>query len=333
MKVAVIGAGSWGTALSQLLASEKDNVNIWARRPEVVKSINTDHVNPRYLSDTKLSESIVATLAYEDCLSNAVAVAVVVPSKLMRGVARALNSCAPSDMPIVLCSKGVEEESGFVGTTIFAEEMGNPERLAVLSGPNHAEEVIKGIPSGTVIASESRETAAFFQKLFASDTFRTYTSDDTLGVQLCGATKNPIAIAVGISYGMGFGDNTASMLLTRGLAEMSRLVVAKGGKALTCMGLAGAGDLVATCMSKHSRNRHLGEMLAQGKTLADFHEETHMIAEGALACKTLLPVAAEAGVEMPITEAINKIIWEGEDAREYSMGLLERPLKDEIYGM
>lgn len=333
MKVAVIGAGSWGTALSQLLAIENDNVNLWARRPEVVKSINTEHVNPRYLSDVKLSENVVSTLAYEDCLNNAVAAVVVTPSKLMRGVARALNECAAPDLPVIICSKGVEEGSGYVGTQIFADEMGHPERLAVLSGPNHAEEVIKGIPAGTVIASTSADTAKFFQNLFANDNFRTYTSDDIVGVQLCGACKNAIAIAVGISYGMGFGDNTAAMLLTRGLAEMSRLVVSKGGRALTCMGLAGTGDLVATCMSHHSRNRRLGEMLAAGQTVDDFTEQTHMVAEGALACKTLLPLAAECGVEMPITEVIHSIIWEGKDVKEASSELLTRPLKDEFYGL
>lgn len=333
MKVGVIGAGSWGTALAQHLASKGDNVNIWARRPDVVECINSEHHNPRYLSDVSLSDSIVATVAYEDCLRNAVGVVVATPSRLMRGVARALGEVAPNDMRVVICTKGIEDESGLLATQVFEQEMGCPERLAVLSGPNHAEEVVRGVPAGTVIASKSLSTAEYFQELFSSPMFRTYTSADVTGVQVCGAAKNVVAIAVGISYGMGYGDNTAALLLTRGQAEMSRLANAMGADPITCMGLAGTGDLVATCMSRHSRNRCLGEMLANGKTLIDFDNETHMVAEGAMACKTLLPLASRYGVDMPITEAIHSIIWEGADAREMGRSLLSRPLKKENYGL
>jgi glycerol-3-phosphate dehydrogenase (NAD(P)+) len=216
---------------------------------------------------------------------------------------------------------------------VFEAEMGNPQRLAVLSGPNHAEEVIKGIPSATVIASESRETAEFLQGVFAGDSFRTYSSDDVVGVEVCAACKNVIAISVGLSYGIGLGDNTAALVMTRGLAEMSRLVHALGGKALTCMGLAGTGDLIATCTSEHSRNRRFGQMIAQGKTLDDFTAETHMVAEGALACKTLQPLAASVGVELPITDVVRSVVWEGADPREAAQELLNRPLKEEFYGL
>lgn len=333
VKVGVIGAGSWGTALAQHLAAKGDNVNIWARRPDVVECINSEHHNPRYLSDVALSDSIVATVAYEDCLRNAVGVVVATPSRLMRGVARALGEVAPRDMRVTICTKGIEDESGLLATQVFEQEMGCPERLAVLSGPNHAEEVVRGVPAGTVIASKSLSTAEYFQELFSTEAFRAYVSADVTGVQVCGAAKNVMAIAVGISYGMGFGDNTAALLLTRGQAEMSRLANAMGADPITCMGLAGTGDLVATCMSRHSRNRRLGEMLANGKTLIDFDDETHMVAEGALACKTLLPLASRYGVEMPITEAIHSIIWEGADARETGFSLLRRPLKKENYGL
>lgn len=333
MKIAVIGAGSWGTALAQLLAGNGHNVGLWARKPEVVKAINAEHRNPRYLSDVELSEGIVATLSHRDTLLRARAAVIVTPSNLMRGVARALADCADADLPIVICSKGVEEGSGLLPVEVFESEMGNAGRLAVLSGPNHAEEVIRNVPAATVIASQSPETAAFFQELFATDTFRTYVSGDVCGVELCAAFKNVIAIAVGLSYGLGFGDNTAALLLTRGLAEMSRLVVACGGNALTCMGLAGTGDLVATCMSPHSRNRRFGEMVAAGKTLEDFTAETHMVAEGALACKTLGTLAARHNVELPITEIVRGIVWEGADPRAGAAKLADRPLTTEFYGI
>lgn len=333
MKVAVIGAGSWGTALSQLLAGKGHNVSLWARKPEVVKTINTEHCNPRYLTDVALAENIVATVSYRDTLLRAKAAVIVTPSSLMRGVGQALANAADADLPVIVCSKGVEEGSGMLPLEVLEEEMGNVSRLAVLSGPNHAEEVVRGVASGTVIASSSPETAEFFQDLFATENFRTYTSTDVTGVELCAAFKNVIAIAVGLSYGLGFGDNTAAMLMTRGLAEMSRLTVKAGGNAITCMGLAGTGDLVATCMSEHSRNRRLGLMLAQGRTLDDFVEETHMVAEGALACKTLATLAERYKVELPITDVVRAIIWEGADARTAARTLSTRPLSSEFYGI
>ena len=193
--------------------------------------------------------------------------------------------------------------------------------------------VIRGIPSGTVIASSNEETAAFFQQLFASETFRTYVSDDVCGVELCAAFKNVIAIAVGVSYGLGYGDNTAAMLMTRGLAEMSRLVVRCGGQAITCMGLAGTGDLVATCTSGHSRNRRFGKLLAEGGTLEEFAAQTHMVAEGALACKTLKTLADCYDVELPITDVVRSIAWEGADPHDVAKTLTNRPLTTEFYGL
>ena len=333
MKVSVIGAGSWGTALSQVLAKNGNNVGLWARRPEVVKSINSEHRNPRYLSGIDLDPDIVATVSYRDTLLRAKAAVIVTPSTLIRGAARALADVVDSDFPVIVCSKGIEEGSGLLPIDILDAEMGSRERFAVLSGPNHAEEVIKGVPAATVIASESPETAAFFQNLFASESFRAYTSDDARGVELCAAFKNVIAIAVGISYGLGFGDNTAALLVSRGLAEMSRLVVACGGKALTCMGLAGTGDMVATCMSHHSRNRTFGEMLAAGKTLDDFTAETHMVAEGANACRNVRVLSERYGVELPLADAVRSVVWEGADPKEIAKALTARSLKPEFYGI
>ncbi len=333
MKIAVIGAGSWGTALAQLLAGNGHNVGLWARKPEVVKGVNVEHRNPRYLSDVELHESVVATLSYRDTLLRARAAVVVTPSNLLRGVARALADVVDADFPIVICSKGVEEGSGLLPVEVFEAEMGNAGRLAALSGPNHAEEVVKGVPSGTVIASSSDETAVFFRDLFATETFRTYVSDDVCGVELCAAFKNVIAIAVGVSYGLGYGDNTAAMLMTRGLAEMSRLVVRAGGQAITCMGLAGTGDLIATCTSEHSRNRRFGKMIAEGGTLDDFTAQTHMVAEGAFACKTLKALSDHFGVELPITDVVRGVVWEGADPRTLARTLTSRPLTTEFYGL
>lgn len=333
MKVAVIGAGSWGTALAQVLAGNGHQVGLWARKQEVVDGINVEHRNPRYLSDVTLSENIVASTSYEDVLKGACAAVIVTPSNLMRDVACTLADVVAADFPVIICSKGVEEGSGLLPVEVFEAEMGNAQRLAVLSGPNHAEEVVKGIPSGTVIGSLDEGTATFFQELFASDTFRTYVSDDVTGVELCAAFKNVIAIAVGVSYGLGYGDNTAAMLMTRGLAEMSRLVVRCGGQAITCMGLAGTGDLIATCTSEHSRNRRFGKLLAEGGTLDDFTAQTHMVAEGALACKTLATLSEHYDVELPITDVVRAIAWEGADPHSVAQTLTSRPLTTEFYGL
>ena len=331
MKVAVIGAGSWGTALAQVVASKGNQVSLWARKDEVVFGINEHHRNPRYLSDVVLHNNITATTSHQEALDNAHACVIVMPSSTLRETAQKIVPFVSSELPIILCSKGVEAETGMVGVSVFAHVLGNESRLAALSGPNHAEEVIVGMPAATVIASRSVSTTQLFQELFASSALRTYASNDVVGVELCAAFKNVIAIATGCAYGLGFGDNTAAMLQTRGLAEMSRLVTACGGLALTCMGLAGAGDMIATCMSQHSRNRRLGEMIARGETLDDFTAQTHMVAEGSVACKTLGALAQKKGVELPITDIVRRLVWEGFDPHCVAESLLERPLKPEFY--
>ena len=333
MMVAVIGAGSWGTALSEVLASNGHDVRLWARKPEVVAGVNEQHRNPRYLVDVTLSERIVATTSFDELLEGAGAIVVVTPSHLLRSIAETIAPRLGGDLPVLICSKGVEEGTGMLPVEVFRSVLGSATRTAVLSGPNHAEEVVRAQPSATVIASDDEPTAVF-RDLLASETFRTYTSDDPVGVELCAAFKNVIAIAVGVSYGLGFGDNTASLLITRGLAEMSRMTVACGGQALTCMGLAGAGDMVATCMSRHSRNRRFGQdFVALGKSLDDFEREFHMVVEGALACKTLACLADRTGVELPLTDTVRSIVWEGADAREAAKALAYRPLKSEFYGI
>lgn len=332
-RIAVVGAGSWGTALAQVLATAGSQVVMWARKPEVADGITNEHRNPRYLSDSVLLPSITATTSIAECITGSDAVLVVTPSSLMRKFATDMAPYLGSEVPVALCSKGIEEGTSLLPYEVFSEVLGDSSRLAAICGPNHAEEVIRGLSSGTVIASESQDTAHVFRDLLATESFRCYTSDDVVGVELCAAFKNVIAIAVGLSYGIGNGDNTAAMLMTRGMAEMGRLVRACGGQPMTVMGLAGAGDLIATCTSEHSRNRSFGKLLAQGGSLEEYQAQTHMVVEGALACKTILPLAAKHDVELPITERVRKVVWGGESPLEAANLLVNRPLKAEFWGM
>lgn len=330
MDVAVVGAGSWGTALAQLLAGNGHDVRLWARRDDVARGINEAHRNPDYLKDADLSPRVVATSSVAQACEGASAIVAVTPSKHVRATAESLKGFADG-LPIVICSKGVEENTGLLPVEVYAEVLGEPTRMAALSGPNHAEEVVRGVPAATVVASGSPETALFFQGLLASPAFRVYTSDDVLGVELCAAFKNVIAIAVGVSYGLGYGDNTAAMLMTRGQAEMGRLVAAAGGDPMTCMGLAGTGDLIATCMSQHSRNRTFGEALAAGETVEQYEARRHMVVEGAQACKTLAALSARYNVELPITDVVRSLVWEGADPHDVAGLLAARSLKPEFY--
>lgn len=334
MNVAVIGSGSWGTALAQVLGGKGENVVLWARREEVAESINERHVNPAYLSNAELSDNITCTTSLPKALEGADVAVMVTPSRYVRETAEQMRGHISDSTPIVVCSKGVEEGTGLLLTQVVAEVLGFEDRIVVLSGPTHAEEVVFAQPSATVIAGTGESTVTFVRDLFFTEKFRTYASDDPVGVELCGAFKNVIAIAVGISYGMGYGDNTAALLITRGLAEMSRMVVACGGEAITCMGLGGAGDMVVTCMSRHSRNRRFGQdYVACGKTLADFERDTHMVVEGAIACRTLESLSEKHGVELPLTDAVREIVWNDGNLVELARALFMRPLRSEFYGI
>lgn len=331
MKVAVIGSGSWGTALAQVLADAGHTVCVHARRETVVQGINQRHQNPDYLSDFTLPSAVSATSSWDVCCTDAEAVVVVTPSRYLRETAYALQPYLANHVPVIICSKGAEANTGALPVHVMADVLGNKDRFCVLSGPTHAEEVVRRLPSSAVCAAFAEDTAVFTRDLFFTDYFRTYTSSDVVGVELCGAFKNVIAIAVGLSYGLGFGDNTAAALITRGLAEMSRMVVACGGQALTCMGLAGAGDMVVTCTSRHSRNRRFGEdYLAKGRTLASFEADTHMVVEGALACETLLVLSKQHNVELPLSQTVRNIVWNGADPMDAARKLLERPLRSEF---
>jgi len=336
MRLAVVGAGSWGSAVAWLLGNNGHQVCIWARDAELVSVLNREGKNPRYLSEVQMPPSVKGNAELAQALDGAEAVVLATPSVAARqtGVALAAfigkDSARPA-LPLLLLSKGIEHESGKLLLDVLAEELGAPERLAVLSGPNHAEEVARGLLSATVVAARSPEVAALFQTALSNANFRVYTAADTTGVQLCGAAKNVIAIAAGVAAGLGLGDNSAAMLMTRGLAEISRLAVALGGEQQTCMGLAGMGDLIVTCTSHFSRNRSFGEELARGGTLEAYMQRTHMVVEGAVACRSLPLLAQGAGIEMPISEHVRAVVWEGREVQAMLASLLERPAKPEFY--
>lgn len=329
--VAVLGAGSFGTAISWLLSSSGERVSLWAFMAEEAAAINEQKRNPTFLSHCSL-ENVWATNSVAEAVEGCRAIIVATPSFGVMGVADQMAGAIPDDLPVLILSKGLDLSGERPLVDAVAARIGNKGRVAVLSGPNHAEELSRGALAGAVIACESMETARFFQQLLARDYFRLYASDDPLGVSLCGAAKNVIAIACGIARGAGFGDNTVALLMTRGLAEISRLVVACGGKHESCLGLAGVGDLIVTCGSTHSRNGMYGEAFArEGISVADYEARRKMVVEGAHAIEPLLKLAAAKGVEMPITCAVRDLLDGSTVLSEVSAALMERDLKAEVH--
>jgi glycerol-3-phosphate dehydrogenase (NAD(P)+) len=329
-KVAVVGSGSFGTAIAAMLADKGCPVTIYARRKKVASGINSRHRNPEHLSDVELPETLKASDDIEEAIDGAQSAVIAVPSVYLRGTSASLKGIVGKDMPLVVLSKGLEKGRLHLMNEVVAEELGDTSRTALLSGPNHAEELALRIPSATVVASESKRVREYFQDLIHSDFFRVYTSSDVKGVGICGAAKNIIAIASGIVYGYGFGDNTAAVIMTRGSAEIARLVVAAGGSPMTPNGLAGIGDLIVTCSSAHSRNRRFGEFLGRGGDLEGFKKTTNMVVEGTNACEAVLDLADILEVEMPICQAVSDVVFGGLSVRDAVQGLLSRPRKDEF---
>jgi len=329
----VIGAGSWGTAVAWVLGGKGFSVRVWAREEEIAAGINEVRRNPTYLPKVRLAERTAATTDIEEALAGAEAVVMVTPSVGVRTTALAMTPHLATDTPVVVLSKGVEAESLMLMTEVLEDVFGNRTRIAGLSGPNHAEEISRGVPSATVVAAHHEPTSRLFQDLFMTPFFRVYTSTDMVGVELSGASKNVIAVAAGMSDGLGYGDNTKATLMTRGLAEMSRLGIAMGANPLTYMGLAGMGDLVATCTSRHSRNRGLGELIAHGGTIEEFTEKTKMVAEGAVSCITLAALGERKDVELPVTNQVRAILYEGGDPKSAGELLMGREVRDELHGM
>jgi glycerol-3-phosphate dehydrogenase (NAD(P)+) len=333
MRISVIGAGSWGTAVCWLLGGKGHDVRLWAREPDIAEGINQSRHNPVYLPDIVLGESVFATPEMSVALEGTEAVVMVTPSVGVRQTAESMASHLSSATPVVILSKGVEGGTNMLMTEVLDDVLGNRLRIAALSGPNHAEEVSKGIPSATAVAAYDPTVAELFQDIFMTPFFRVYTNPDVTGVELCGASKNIVAIAAGMCDGLGYGDNTKATLMTRGLAEMTRLGREMGANPLTYMGLAGMGDLIVTCTSRHSRNRGLGELVAKGGTLKEFEERTHMVAEGAVACVTVDELARQHGLELPITSEVRAVLYDNKPVTQAQDALLGREAKDELHGL
>ncbi|MBS3956308.1 MAG: NAD(P)-dependent glycerol-3-phosphate dehydrogenase [Clostridiales bacterium] len=330
---AVIGAGSWGTAIASVLGGKGISTALWARSAEVADALNAVRRNPRYLTGVVLPPEVWATTDVQQALRDAEMVVLATPSKSIREAAESIRPYWDTSTPVVSLAKGLERGSLYRMTEVLTDVLGHREMFAVLSGPNHAEEVSVGIPSATVIAAYDQKIGVALRSAFMTSSFRAYTNLDVVGVELAGASKNVIAVAAGMSDGLGFGDNTKATLMTRGLAEMSRLGKAAGANPLTYMGLAGMGDLIATCTSRHSRNRALGERIARGGTVAQFERETHMVAEGAVSSATVDELGVRHGVDMPITHQVRAIVHDGAPLASAAAALMGRDATDELHGM
>ena len=313
MKAAVLGSGNWGTVFAKVLVDAGNDVTLWSRSADVAQRINDEHLNPSYLPDIALPASLSATPDVGEALAGADLVAIAIPSQTLR---ESLTGWAPllrADATLVSLMKGIELGTGARMSEVIADVTGAPDdRIAVVSGPNLALEIAREQPTATVVACRDAERAAAVQRAVASAYFRPYTNTDVVGCELGGAVKNVIAVAVGIAHGYGLGENSKASLITRGLAETARLGAALGADALTFAGLAGLGDLVATCSSPLSRNRTFGERLGLGETLEQALEATHgQVAEGAKSCRSVLQLAQAHGVDVPITQAVEAVCFRG----------------------
>ena len=329
-RVAVMGSGSWGTTFGIVLADAGASVTLWGRREEVCDEITLRHRNSAYLGDLPLPESITATSDPAKALAGAGIVVLAVPSQSLRDTLGAWADVVPPDAVLVSLMKGIELGTHRRMSEVIAQTAGaDPGRVAVVSGPNLAKEIAQRQPTASVVASVDADAADLVARACSAPYFRPYTNADVVGVELGGAVKNVIALAVGIAEGMGFGDNTKATLITRGLAETIRLGVALGADPVTFAGLAGLGDLVATCASPLSRNLTFGVALGQGRSLAEAVLAARFTAEGVKSCRPVLELARTHGVEMPITEAVVAIVHEGLPLSELGTRLLGRPRKPE----
>ena len=328
-KVSVIGSGSWGTALACLLCNNGHHVTLWSFLEEENEMFLTHRENTDKLPGVRLPESVRFTTDLEEAVKGMALCVLAVPSTAVRVTARNMKELVVPGQIIVDVAKGIEESTLMIMTDIIEQEIPQA-NVAVLSGPTHAEEVGRGLPTTIVAGAHDRKTAEYIQNLFMSPVFRVYTSQDMLGIEIGAALKNVIALAAGMADGLGYGDNTKAALITRGIAEITRLGTAMGANASTFHGLSGIGDLVVTCASMHSRNRRAGILMGKGYSMQDAMDEVHMVVEGVYSAKAALALSEKYGVEMPIVEAVNRILFEGKSASNAVMDLMQRVKKEEV---
>jgi glycerol-3-phosphate dehydrogenase (NAD(P)+) len=327
LRVAVLGAGSWGTTVAAL-ASRNTPTLLWARRKDTADEVNRAHTNERYLPRAVLPRTLRATASLEEAVRDADVVAVGVPAQGQRPVLEEMRKHLRPWIPLVSLAKGLEQGTHLRMTEVIRQVLPD-HRAGVLTGPNLAREIMSGLAAASVIAIDDEMIGRQLQGVFHSGLFRVYTNRDVAGCELGGALKNVIAIAVGMGDGLEVGDNTRSAVITRGLAEMTRLGVALGGRAETFSGLTGLGDLIATCISPQSRNRHVGEQLGRGRRIEEITAEMHMVAEGVKTARVVLELAERLGVAMPIAREVYGVLYEGKSAREAYRGLVRTRPGDE----
>lgn len=321
--ITVIGAGSWGTALACLLVGNGYNVTLWCYNKKEEETINKEKENKMYLPGIVIPEKLKVTNEIEYCTKNVDIYVLAVPSKFVRSSLKMFKPYMESIIKIINVAKGIEEGTLLVLSEVIKDELPNS-KIAILSGPSHAEEVAKKIVTTCVVASKDSEFSEEVQNIFMNDYFRVYTNDDLIGVELGGALKNVIALSAGISDGLGFGDNTKAALMTRGLAEIARLGVAMGARNITFKGLSGMGDLIVTCTSMHSRNRRAGILIGEGVKLEEVLKKINMVVEGVNTAKAAYKLGEKYKVDMPIIKQVNKVLFENKNPKEAVMDLMAR---------
>lgn len=324
----VIGAGSWGTALALLLHHNGHRVTLWSALADEVTLLQTKRENPDKLPGVKLPEEMTVTADLREAVSGQDMLVLAVPSPFVRSTAHQMRELVSAGQIIVNVAKGIEEATLMTLSQVIEAEIPQAD-VAVMSGPSHAEEVGKGLPTTIVAGAKSKKTAEYVQSLFMSEVFRVYTSPDVTGIELGSALKNVVALAAGIADGLGYGDNTKAALITRGIAEIARLGTAMGGKVETFAGLSGIGDLIVTCASMHSRNRRAGILIGKGYSYEAAMEEVKMVVEGVYSAKAALGLAAKYGVTLPIIEQVNEVLFHGKKADEAVRDLMLRDKKIE----
>ena len=327
-RIGILGAGSWGTALAILLHDNGHDVTVWSIHEEEVETLNTTRRHERKLPGVEIPEGIVFTTDMKETMSDKDVCVLAAPSPFIRSTCQKMKQYVRAGQIIVNVAKGIEENTLYTLTDIIEEELPYAD-ACVLSGPSHAEEVSRRLPTTCVVSSRTRKTAEYLRSVFVSPVFRVYISPDMLGIELGGALKNVIALAAGTADGLGYGDNTKAALITRGIAEIARLGIKMGGKPETFYGLTGIGDLIVTCASMHSRNRKAGYLMGQGYTMEEAMKEVQMVVEGVYSAKAALELSRKYQVEMPIVEQVNKVLFENKNAEEAVKELMLRDKKIE----